>query len=329
MGNKLAAIRFWAGVLKYRLTNPEGQQKCLEVLDETLDLTKLHGMRLGTYRQHDPKAPMREIFPPRSPVESDCLSVAIVTPSYNQRQFVGQTISSVLGQHYPKLSYAVMDGGSKDGSQAEIMKYAGDLSVFVSEPDNGQSDAIDKGFARVSGDIMAYLNSDDMLMPGSLAFVENYFREHPDVDVVYGHRVIIDSQGSQIGHWILPPHSNRDVQFFDFIPQETMFWRRSIWEKVGGINPDFHFAMDWDLILRFVNAGAKIIRVPYYLAYFRAHETQKSQVVFGTQGQKEIDALLAGIHPEGVDRKTFSRLHKKFRRKAVLCALLLSLGIRV
>ena len=175
---------------------------------------------------------------------------------------------------------------------------------------------------------MAYLNSDDLLMPGVLAYVNKYFQEHPEVDAIYGHRLIVDERGLQIGRWVLPPHSDRDVEFFDFIPQETMFWRKRIWDKVGGIDPKFQFAMDWDLILRFIKAGAKFVRVPYYLAYFRAHESQKSQRVFGTRGQKEIDSLLAGIHEAGVDKKEFIWRHRKFRRKAVACAVLLSMGIR-
>jgi len=329
MGNKLAAFRYWSGVFKYRLTHPEAYRKLWEILDEALDITKFHSMRLGTYRQYKPRPPQREMFPGRRPTSGECLSIAIVTPSYNQRQFVGQTIDSILGQNYPNLKYAVMDGGSQDGSQAAIGRRASELSVYVSEPDGGQSDAIAKGFARVSGEIMAYLNSDDLLMPGALAYADKYFREHPEVDVIYGHRLIVDEQGLQIGRWVLPPHYDRDVEFFDFIPQETMFWRRRIWKKAGGINPNFQFAMDWDLILRFIKAGAKFVRVPYYLAYFRAHESQKSQLVFGTRGQKEIDSLLAGVHEAGVDKKEFMRRHRKYRRKAVACAVLLSMGIRV
>ena len=119
---------------------------------------------------------------------------------------MGETLASVVGQEHPNLQYAVMDGGSKDGSQDVIAKHFQHLSVFVSEPDKGQSDAICKGFSKVSGDIMAYLNSDDMLMPGVLRYVEEYFQNHPEVDVVYGHRVIVDENGMQIGRWILPLH---------------------------------------------------------------------------------------------------------------------------
>lgn len=324
-----ATTRYWLGVARYRLFHPAARRKFLETLEETFDVTKYHGMQLGTYRHHDPRPPHREKFPRFESSKGQSLSFSIVTPSYNQSQFVGQTIASVLVQNYPCLQYAVIDGGSKDGSQAEIERHASKLSVFVSEPDKGQSDAIAKGFNMITGDIMAYLNSDDLLMPGVLAYVDSYFQEHPDVDMIYGHRIIIDEAGSQIGRWILPPHSDRDVEFFDFVPQETMFWRRRIWEKVGGIDTRYQFAMDWDLILRFVEAGAKIVRLPYYLAYYRAHDAQKSHTIFDTRGQEEIDVLRAKVHANSMDEREFVRRHKWFRRKAVACAVLLSMGVRI
>ena len=331
---KLQVIRYWCGVVRYRLTHPAAYRKYLENVGALFArieeaLINLHGMRLGAYRHHDPRPAYKENFPVRNSLRAGQLSFAIVTPSFNQRQYVGETLASVVGQEHPNLQYAVMDGGSKDGSQDVIAKHVQHLSVFASESDKGQSDAICKGFSKVSGDIMAYLNSDDMLMPGVLQYVEEYFQKHPEVDVIYGHRVIVDEHGMQIGRWILPPHSNRETEYFDFIPQETMFWRKRIWEKVDGIDPSFQFAMDWDLILRFMAAGATFRRVPYYLAYFRAHNFQKSHLEFGTRGQQEIEALLARVHHGEVDRKEFHRCSKSFRRKAILCTLLLDLGIRL
>ena len=331
---KLQVIRYWCGVVRYRLTHPAAYRKYLENVGALFArveeaLINLHGMRLGAYRHHDPRPAYKENFPVRNSLRAGQLSFAIVTPSFNQRQYVGETLASVVGQEHPNLQYAVMDGGSKDGSQDVIAKHVQHLSVFVSEPDKGQSDAICKGFSKVSGDIMAYLNSDDMLMPGVLRYVEEYFQNHPEVDVVYGHRVIVDENGMQIGRWILPPHSNRETEYFDFIPQETMFWRRRIWEKVGGIDPSFQFAMDWDLILRFMAAGATFRRVPYYLAYFRAHDSQKSHLEFGTRGRQEIETLLLRVHHGEMDRKEFHKCSKAFRRKAILCTLLLDLGIRL
>jgi glycosyltransferase involved in cell wall biosynthesis len=332
--SKISLIRYWCGVYRYRLTHPAAYGKYREKLRAFLAaieeaLIKLHGMQLGAYRHHDPRPAHKECFPVRQVPINGHLSFAIVTPSYNQAKYIGKTIASVVGQNHPRLQYAVMDGASNDGSQEEIEKYADDLTVFVSESDKGQSAAIQKGFSKVSGDIMAYLNSDDMLMPGVLKYVEEYFQQHPEVDVIYGHRVIVDELGKQIGRWVLPPHSNRETEYFDFIPQETMFWRKRIWDKVGGIDPSFQFAMDWDLILRFMAAGATFRRLPYYLAYFRSHDSQKSHLEFGSRGQQEIEALLARVHDGNVDRAEFHRRSKAFRRKAILCTLLLDLGIRV
>ena len=139
-------------------------------------------------------------------------------------------------------------------------KYRDRLVHAESRKDNGQGHAINLGFAHArGGEIMAYLNSDDLLMPGSLNYVAAYFAANPDVDVVYGHRVIIDPNGQEIGRWILPSHSDQMLIWADYVPQETMFWRRRIWDKAGGkIDEAFQFALDWDLLLRFREAGAKI-----------------------------------------------------------------------
>ncbi len=132
---------------------------------------------------------------------------------------------------------------------------------------------------------MAYLNSDDILLGGALDYVAAYFSAHPEVDVIYGHRIIIDEEDREIGRWILPRHDRRVIRWSDYIPQETMFWRRRIWEAAGGrLDESFQFAMDWDLILRFDDAGAVFRRVPAFLAAFRHHA-----------GQKTISAMDTGI----------------------------------
>ena len=166
--------------------------------------------------------------------------------------------------------------------------------TWTSGPDEGQADAIAKGFAKTSGkpsDIMAWINSDDFYLPGALAFVADYFARHPDVDLIYGHRILVDENSREIGRWFLPTHDDEVLRLYDFVPQETMFWRRRIWDKVGGIDTSFKFAMDWDLLLRFQAAGAKIVRVPYFLACFRIHSAQKTSAQMESVGQKEIDAL--------------------------------------
>lgn len=218
--------------------------------------------------------------------------ISIVTPSYGQAAFIGQTLDSVLEQNYPRLEYFVQDGGSSDGTVEILESYSDRLSGWVSEPDGGQSQAINLGFARTQGEIMAWLNSDDLLLPGALAYVADYFARHPEVDVVYGHRVLIDEEGQEIGRWILPGHDDEALSWADFIPQETLFWRRSIWEKAGGrIDESFRFAMDWDLLLRFRKAGARMRRLPRFLGAFRIHHAQKTSAAINEVGMQEMDRL--------------------------------------
>src|SRR5439155_11875113 len=119
----------------------------------------------------------------------------------------------------------------------------------------GQAHAINLGFRHATGEILAYLNSDDLLLPGALAYVANHVVRHPEVGVVYGHRVVIDADGREVGRWVLPPQDDASLVWDDYVPQETMFWRRRAWERVGArLDETFHFALDWDLILRFRQA---------------------------------------------------------------------------
>lgn len=286
----------------------------------------LHWMQLGKYHHYGAKTIQ---YDPMPIIErtADLPSIAIVTPSYNQAAYLEATIRSVLDQDYPRVSYAVVDGGSNDGSSELIEKYRARLAFAVSERDHGQSDAIVKGMRKVSGDILAYLNSDDVLCPGTLAYVGQYFLEHPDVDAVYGHRIIINEKSEEIGRWILPAHCPEATKYFDYIPQETLFWRRQISEKVGGIDPKFQFAMDWDFILRMQSGGAKIVRLPRFLACFRAHEAQKSQV-WTEIGKLEIEGLVRREGGEPGFNPRYDHLHWRFRKASLWTCMQLALGIR-
>jgi glycosyltransferase involved in cell wall biosynthesis len=233
--------------------------------------------RIGALRQHPP----RPLLLPASYFEpgpsTPAPRIALVTPSYEQGRFLERTIQSVLMQSYPALEYVVQDGGSSDESVAVIRSYQDSLLAWSSEPDGGQADAINRGFARTSGEIMGWLNSDDLLLPGALAFVASYFERRPDVDVLYGDRILIDEQDRQIGLWILPRHDAGVLRITDYVPQETLFWRRGAWDAVGAaVDPTFDFALDWDLLLRFQAAGARIAHVSRFLGAFRVHQAQKS-----------------------------------------------------
>lgn len=218
--------------------------------------------------------------------------ISIVTPSYFHGNFIERTIKSVIEQNYPQLEYIIQDGKSTDNTVEILKKYQSSFKHWESVNDNGQSDAINLGFRHTTGEIMAYLNSDDILLPGALHYIGDYFTKHPEVDVIYGHRVLMDENDQEIGRWILPPHSSDILSWADYIPQETLFWRRRIWEKVGGkIDESFQFAMDWDLLLRFREAGAKFVRLPRFLGAFRVHQHQKTSSQISHTGMEEMKRL--------------------------------------
>jgi hypothetical protein len=219
-------------------------------------------------------------------------TVAVVIPSFNQGQYLERTITSLLEQRYPNLEIHVQDGGSKDETLSVLKKFAPRLSTYRSEIDSGQSQAINRGFARARGEIMGWLNSDDLLLPDTLMVVVEYFRRNPQVDVVYGNRLIIDESDREVGRWILPGHDSDVLSWGDFVPQETMFWRRRIWTKAGGqIDETFRFAMDWDLLLRFRKVGAVFAHIPHFLGAFRVHELQKTSSQITQVGQQEMKKL--------------------------------------
>jgi hypothetical protein len=248
--------------------------------------------RLGVLRQHPP----RELHLPAHYSKPAAIEqppkISVVTPSFKHAAFIGRTIDSVLAQGYPNLEYHVQDGGSDDGTREILQGYGTRLTSWDSRPDGGQAEAINAGFARTTGDIMAYLNSDDILLPGALAYVAEYFRAHPEIQVVYGHRILIDENDRQIGRWVMPAHSDDVLSWADFVPQETLFWRRSIWEKAGGrMDESFRFALDWDLIVRFRSEGARFTRLPRFLGGFRVHPQQKTSAGISDIGFREMDRI--------------------------------------
>lgn len=288
------------------------------------------GLSMNIGRLSFPGAPRVLHVPARyrhTPAPSNPPLISIVTPSYNQGSYLEKTLESVLSQDYPRLEYVVQDGGSTDDTPAVLERYRNRLHHCESVRDNGQADAINRGFARTSGEVMAYLNSDDLLLPGALNAVASYFNAHPDVDVVYGHRVVIDRHGDELGRWVLPAHDDETLKWQDYIPQETMFWRRRIWEKVGSIDHSFRFALDWDLILRFQAAGAKFHRLGRFLGAFRVHDTSKTVTVVQTQGAVEVAKLLRRTHGRDVTPREVEKHLKSYRRRHTFHNVMYSLGL--
>ena len=181
----------------------------------------------------------------------------------------------------------MVDGASNDGSQEVLERYRKRLSTLIIEPDSGQADAVAKGLAISQGDILGFLNSDDTLLPGTAKFVCDFFSNNPDVDALYGNRIFTDNADRVTGFWILPPHSNYCMQRWDFIPQETCFWRRSLMQRSGSIDPTFDFALDYDLFVRMMKFG-RFQHVHKFLATFRVHDTAKSSTQYETIGRREV-----------------------------------------
>ncbi len=202
--------------------------------------------------------------------------VSIITPSYNQAAYLEQTIQSVLSQDYPNLEYIIVDGGSTDGSVEIIQRYASRLAWWVSEPDQGQTDAINKGFGRARGDVLAWLNSDDTYQPGAVAEAVAYLAAHPEAGMVYGDARFIDAQGNEIGRFDAQQTSLKRLQRGGvYIPQQSSFFRASLWKQVGPLDPSFYFAMDYDLWVRLARL-APLHYHPCHWANFRLHTGAKT-----------------------------------------------------
>lgn len=210
--------------------------------------------------------------------------ISIVTPSYNQGRFLERTILSVLNQNYPNLEYIIVDGGSSDESVHIIKKYEKYLTYWVSEKDNGQADAIHKGFASSTGKILAYLNSDDVYLPGALHQIADIFTNGSNLHVVYGNMYLIDENDSIAAERRLTPYipyiSRVGLLYGGFgIYQPASFWTRESYYDVGGIDVNFHHCMDNDLFARFALGGGKFQFIREYLAGFRVHQGSKTSTL--------------------------------------------------
>ncbi|MEW5828710.1 MAG: glycosyltransferase family 2 protein, partial [Chloroflexota bacterium] len=196
---------------------------------------------------------------------TDLPLVSIVTPSFNQAPYLEQTIRSVLGQDYPHIEYLVVDGGSTDGSVGIIGRYADKLAWSVSEKDSGQADAINKGLRHARGEIVAWLNSDDVYQPGAVARAVAAFERNPDAGLVYGDLLSIDSDGQPFNLQTFKPYTLTDLMAFDIIGQPSVFMRREVLEQAGELDPSYHFLLDHHLWIRMASL-APMVYVPETLA---------------------------------------------------------------
>lgn len=216
--------------------------------------------------------------------QPDLPLISIVTPSYNQASYLRRTLESLLGQGYPRLELIVIDGGSNDGSVEIIREFADHIAYWVSEPDRGQSHAINKGFARATGDVFGWLNSDDLLLPGALMAVGEIFAAYPEIGWITGRTTLVDVDDRLSQVWLKrKPRFRRLIaggwyhgRALGFINQEGTFWRRALWELAGGhVDETRHYSMDYELWRRFARY-ADLVSVDRSLGAFRKQPNQKT-----------------------------------------------------
>ena len=213
--------------------------------------------------------------------------VTIVTPSFNQGQFIRATIESVLTQDYPRIEYLVMDGGSTDDTVSILQEYS-DRIRWVSEPDRGQAHAINKGWRQASGGIVAYLNSDDAYLPGAVSQAVSALQIHPEAVAVYGEGFHVDAAGAVLDRYPTEPFDADRLREICFICQPTVFLRRDAIERVGYLDESLRYCMDYDLWIRLAKAGRTFSYTPHYLASTRLHADTKT---LGQRGQAHSEIL--------------------------------------
>ena len=244
--------------------------------------------------------------------------VSVITPSYNQGQFLEQTVLSVLNQDYPHIEYLVMDGGSTDNSLEVIRRYADHLAYWESKPDRGQAHAINKGLKRAKGEIIGWLNSDDVLLTDTVSRAVATFAEYDAVDVVYGRLVRIDSDGEPVPTPTLPKDrvefTRHNVIGECVVNQPGAVWRRRIMKQTGYLNEKLNYALDYEYWVRMILAGGKFKKLPNPVAQFRLSSGSKTVGQTSNMAREHlgvIDHFMAqsdmpeklGMSPEAVRRQ--------------------------
>ena len=214
--------------------------------------------------------------------------ISVVVCSYNQAEFIDETLRSIVSQQYENLELIVIDGGSTDNSVEIIERYADHIAYWVSEPDGGQTKGLIKGFNRSTGEIQCWMNSDDLMAEGCLNDVNEYFQVNPEAEAVFGDTTWIDAKGR-------PLRAQKEIGFnrflwmytYNYIPGMSMYWKSSLYDKVGGLNPQFNLAMDADLWIRFSDV-TRIQHVSRNWSFMRFYPEQKNRALRDRSDQEDL-----------------------------------------
>ncbi len=235
--------------------------------------------------------------------------ITIVTPSFNQAEYLAATIQSVLAQRDEIHEYFVLDGGSTDGSVGIIEKYAGQIDYWISEKDSGQADAIRQGFRRATGDVLAWLNSDDLLLPGAIAAIRDRFARFPETQVVTGHYCQVDADGRLLRCMWIPRMRQGWIRWgVTRICQPSTFFRRELYESIGGLDPRWRCVLDTELWCRMLRQQCNWHVLPRYVAARRYHPQTKGSTL--TDQYRRERHELARLYPEyrpGMLKRTIGR----------------------
>ncbi|MGV3773881.1 MAG: glycosyltransferase family 2 protein [Verrucomicrobiales bacterium] len=254
-------------------------------------------------------------------IKENLRTVSIATPSFNQAQFLEETMLSVLRQEVGPIEYIVMDGGSTDGSVEVIRKHESKLAYWQSAKDDGQSAAINAGFAKSSGAIMGWVNSDDYYLPGALELARSLL-DPAKAQILIGNCKTIHENSTRISLSDVPgKHRNNNIEFYDYIIQPSTFWTRKTWEQVGPLNEKLRYTFDWDWFIRANRAGAEFITTDEILSVYRIHAAHKSSTA-DSRRTEELALIYERFHGNQVAgqfreclkrKKTLQRFQKRLK----------------